>query len=362
MSMLFDLINADDSVATTPEKVLDDISVAYRPESQSSSISNFAGNVGAAISKKGSNTPMWSSSSPVAHVNATDAAKKAMSYYTAKGYDKKVAAGVVGNLFQESRLNTNAVGDGGTSGGVAQWHGARWNGLKRYAQRQGKDWNDLNTQLDYAVTEMPDVIDNMKKAPNARAASRIFTNQFERPNPNLARYDVREGMADQLERMAFGGKPKVRYGKQPKLAPGGVAPIVTTTANDAPNVGKMAAIGSGLSFLGDVTDSFNTSPRYSDPKLSTVSGALKGAGTGAAIGTAILPGVGTAIGAGIGAIAGAFSGNAKAKKEKKQYESQQALQSVAFMDGARNRTDSILQTYPTNGIRRNQYRYGAKLK
>ena len=69
------------------------------------------------------------------------------------------AAGIVGNLNRESKLNTGALNPGdGTDGsdsiGIAQWNSTRANNLKSYANSQGKSWKSLNVQTDFIVHEL----------------------------------------------------------------------------------------------------------------------------------------------------------------------------------------------------------------
>lgn len=78
----------------------------------------------------------------------------AMSRLMSGGLTKEQAAGVVGNLVQESGLNTTAAGDGGTSHGIAQWRGERLENLKQYASEKGADWQDFNTQIDFILHEL----------------------------------------------------------------------------------------------------------------------------------------------------------------------------------------------------------------
>ena len=67
-----------------------------------------------------------------------------------KGATSEAIAGLLGNLQQESGLDPSKVEAGGGGGhGLAQWTGARWNDLQRYAQSKGKSWDDLGLQLDF---------------------------------------------------------------------------------------------------------------------------------------------------------------------------------------------------------------------
>lgn len=48
--------------------------------------------------------------------------KKSMDYFQKQGWSKEQAAGIVGNLITESRLNASQVGDNGAAYGLAQWN------------------------------------------------------------------------------------------------------------------------------------------------------------------------------------------------------------------------------------------------
>lgn len=79
----------------------------------------------------------------------------AMSYFQSQGYTKEQAAGIVGNLIAESKLDPNvAPGDNGTAHGIAQWRGERLTRLQRFANSQGKDWKDFGTQLAFVDMEL----------------------------------------------------------------------------------------------------------------------------------------------------------------------------------------------------------------
>ena len=60
------------------------------------------------------------------------------------GLNTAAACGVLANIYCESGFRTNAIGDGGTSVGICQWHNSRWTNLKSYAP---DDWQELKGQL-----------------------------------------------------------------------------------------------------------------------------------------------------------------------------------------------------------------------
>ena len=94
------------------------------------------------------------------------------------------AAGMVGNLIQESGLNTGIRGDGGKALGIAQWHPDRQEGLKKLAKSKGTKITDFNTQLEYVWHELNN---SEKKAFNALLNSKTINQateafmKFERP-------------------------------------------------------------------------------------------------------------------------------------------------------------------------------------
>lgn len=93
---------------------------------------------------------------PAAKGRAPGNAGEIKSYLMQKhGLSDVQAAGIVGNLIQESGLrSTGAVGDAGTAFGVAQWREGRFANLRKFAGARGKDWGDLNTQLDFMMHEL----------------------------------------------------------------------------------------------------------------------------------------------------------------------------------------------------------------
>lgn len=83
------------------------------------------------------------------------AAAPTVQYLTGKyGLTMPQAAGVAGNLYQESGFNTGAVGDSGKSRGMAQWDPQRYAGLLAFAKTNNADPNSPNTQLDYMMSEL----------------------------------------------------------------------------------------------------------------------------------------------------------------------------------------------------------------
>lgn len=132
------------------------------------------------------------------------------------GFTASAAAGVVGNLVQESGLRTDAIGDNGTSGGLAQWHNERLDALKRFAAARGKKWTDLDTQIEFLAEEMrtsyADTYAKMQSAELPEIASQIMTDEYEIPDPASANYAQRQANARAAyEAMQSGNKQADDY-------------------------------------------------------------------------------------------------------------------------------------------------------
>lgn len=136
----------------------------------------------------------------VADENATgERSKYIQQKLMSMGFTASAAAGVVGNLIQESGLRTDAIGDNGTSGGLAQWHNERLDALKRFASARGKKWTDLDTQIEFLAEEMrtsyADTYAKMQSAELPEIAGQIMTDEYEIPDPASANYSQRQANA-----------------------------------------------------------------------------------------------------------------------------------------------------------------------
>lgn len=104
----------------------------------------------------------------------------AMRFFQSKGLSRAQAAGIVGNLQQESGLDPSAPG-----GFLAQWGGSRLAGLERFATRQGSQVTNPALQLEWIWQELQTsergTLLQLQRATSPRQAARIFSNLFERP-------------------------------------------------------------------------------------------------------------------------------------------------------------------------------------
>lgn len=114
-----------------------------------------------------------------------------------EGFPPHVAAGIVGNLDQESGFSDDVInfkrrGDQGTAYGLAQWSSDRKDGLFEFA---GDKASTLDGQIDYLIHELktkPEYgFSDLMKSKSVEEATVIFQNKFERPSPKHANTDYR---------------------------------------------------------------------------------------------------------------------------------------------------------------------------
>ena len=115
--------------------------------------------------------------------------KTAFDYFLGKGLTPVQAAGIVGNLDQESSMNPAAVQPGGPGRGIAQWSvGGRWDhdagdNAVAYAASKGKSVGSFGLQLDFIWFELTTFssygLSALKKAATTTDATLAFMNDFE---------------------------------------------------------------------------------------------------------------------------------------------------------------------------------------
>lgn len=132
----------------------------------------------------------------------TGTSKEILNFFTSKGLSPQQAAGIVGNLYVESKFNTNAVGDNGTAFGIAQWRKDRQDGLRRFAASRGTSASDLNTQLEYIWKELNSshkrAYQRLLGSKTAKDATLAFSDLYEIPNKAKSGNDRRIKYAESL--------------------------------------------------------------------------------------------------------------------------------------------------------------------
>ena len=118
-------------------------------------------------------------------------------YLKAAGYSDIQVAGIIGNLYQESGLNPARVESNGEGIGLVQWSFGRKQNLINYASSKGVDWSDLETQLEFLVSELDSkqfynpYKDTFMNPYSVSEATEAFCFGFERPNKAKANLDFR---------------------------------------------------------------------------------------------------------------------------------------------------------------------------
>ncbi len=113
----------------------------------------------------------------------------AFNYFVGKGLTNFQAAGIVGNLDQESGVSPTAVQQGGPGRGIAQWSvGGRWDtdsndNATWYANKQGQSVWSLSLQLDFIWYELTTYsgygLSKLKATTNVTDATVVFQTDFE---------------------------------------------------------------------------------------------------------------------------------------------------------------------------------------
>lgn len=137
------------------------------------------------------------------------------------GYSKAATAGIMGNMQQESGVNPSAIqGNGrGPAAGIVQWENyntksARWASMAQYASSKGKEWTDLQSQLEYLDKEMRGAdsttlsllkkkvggYDQFKALTDIDKATLVFEESFERAGTPMMsnRYSAARQFYDQF--------------------------------------------------------------------------------------------------------------------------------------------------------------------
>ncbi len=123
-------------------------------------------------------------------------------YLKNAGYTDIQTAAIIGNLYQESGLKSDKIEYGSKEGiGIVQWSFGRKQQLKDYCSSQGKEWTDLNCQLDFLVKELKSAqfyqpyLSTFNNPYSVNEATEAFCFGFERPNKAKANLEYRKNMA-----------------------------------------------------------------------------------------------------------------------------------------------------------------------
>ena len=107
-------------------------------------------------------------------------------YLIKKGYSPSQASGIAGNIYVESGYKTGALGDGGTSYGLCQWHNTRWERLVKFCEEKDLDSSSVEGQLIYLDWELKTrekkARKELMKTTTPYDSAYVFAKYFERPS------------------------------------------------------------------------------------------------------------------------------------------------------------------------------------
>lgn len=155
------------------------------------------------------------------------------------GYSDEQVAGIMGNIWGESGFRPDAIeGGSGEGHGLCQWSFGRKENLKLFAESRGKDWSDVDIQIEFLLGELNSSggadgyaryqlmnknyggvlypADSLENAKTVEEATKAFCFCWERPNEQVifdrtkysniyARIEAGEGYYDQYHGMILSG-------------------------------------------------------------------------------------------------------------------------------------------------------------
>jgi hypothetical protein len=137
-----------------------------------------------------------STSSDTGEVEGNDNLEKVLRYFTSKGLTLAQAAGIAGNIQQESHFDPTIIQGGakadenyrlvdGVGFGLVQWtSGGRQQGIMDYAEETNRSIIDLSMQLDYIWVELEEsyksTLEALRKTTTPVDAAVVFHDGYER--------------------------------------------------------------------------------------------------------------------------------------------------------------------------------------
>ncbi|HJZ88732.1 MAG TPA: phage tail tip lysozyme [Polyangia bacterium] len=175
----------------------------------------------------------------------------AYNFFVSQGLTNFQAAGIVGNLDQESGVDPGAVQSGGPGRGIAQWSvGGRWDtdandNVVWYAGTRGQAAGSLNLQLEFIWYELMTFsrygLAQLRATTNVTDATIVFENQFEIC-----------GQCNESQRIAYAQSVLNAYGSTPAYA----ATLATQQAPMEMTSGASASVY--LEYRNDGTTTWDT--------------------------------------------------------------------------------------------------------
>ena len=164
----------------------------------------------------------------------------------AKGWSREQSAGIVANLIQESELKPGAIGDSGSSYGIAQWRGSRQKDFEQFAGK-GIKGSSFKEQMEFVHHEMTAGEEKaagarLKATQTASEAGAVVSKYYERPALREEEAAKRGAAAERIARIPDAPRAPERVaGVAPApmpaapVRPPGVVPSVRAPDRVAPD-------------------------------------------------------------------------------------------------------------------------------
>jgi hypothetical protein len=156
-----------------------------------------------------------------------DRMKEKMNDLVGMGVPQHIAAAMVGNAVQESKLNSSIIGDGGASFGEYQFNDkGEGPAMRKFAAERGGSHLDPKMQRQFVWSQLQGpyrhVLDKMLAAKDPAVAAEIFSREYERPSAQFANNKARARYATQAYTL-YGVRPDGSQQGTSTQAPGQVA-------------------------------------------------------------------------------------------------------------------------------------------
>lgn len=184
-----------------------------------------------------------------------------------KGFTDEGAAGILGNLQQESNVNPKSVESNGEGYGLVQWSFERKTSLINFAKKNNKPWQDVDLQIDFLFKELEagykPLIAYLQKTTDVTEATVKFENQFERAGIK---------MMDKRIAYAKGHFKQIKAGKYG--TPAGAASPATVAASSNAGATFTPAVAPAAPATPAAAGGLSTPAKNSEDKLQPATVAL----------------------------------------------------------------------------------------
>lgn len=190
------------AITTSDKEIIDD----YTGNQVGGTVGPLSGasNVGAGVGGSGSGTPGSTEglegTTPVTSLTGSSNTEKVWNFLQDKGLTAAQAAGIMGNMQQESCFNPGATNKTSGAYGICQWLGSRKTALQTYCSSNGFSYASLEGQLNYLWYELntseSSALSYIRGTTTAADAAYMFGAKFERFGNNAADYAKRQRYAN----------------------------------------------------------------------------------------------------------------------------------------------------------------------